>query len=239
MEEKDKNKTKGISATRYATYIYAAMAICVVTVIAVSIFAMSYDYGDISTPMVSLPNNSVGEVIQNPSESSRPGKPVDNPQSDIDDTFEEPSDVDAATTTYQYPVTGEVIKKFTVTSLIASKTMKDYRTHSGIDIAAKIGTAVVAYTDGVITAISNDPLMGKTVEIAHSYGIKSVYMNLSETLANNIKVGSKVKTGDVIGAVGETACAEICDDPHLHFELMLDGVNIDPEKELNAITVNE
>ena len=60
----------------------------------------------------------------------------------------------------------------------------------------------------------------------------TVYANLSPTLAEGIAVGTELKTGDVLGYVGKTALSESADDPHLHFEMILDGKHIDPEQEL-------
>ena len=116
--------------------------------------------------------------------------------------------------------------------LVFSETMKDYRVHSGIDIAANVGTEVAAFTDGVITAVTNDYFNGTTVAITHEQGVVSYYMNLDSTLPDNIAVGLEVLAGQVIGKVGNTSRIEAKDAPHLHFELHVDGAAINPETEL-------
>jgi len=109
-----------------------------------------------------------------------------------------------------------------------SVAMNDYRTHMGIDIDSGVGVNVKAVSDGVISEIYDDPLMGKTVVIDHPDNIRSIYMNLQELLPKNITVGAKVKGGDVIGGVGETALIEISDVPHLHLEMKKAGNYVDP-----------
>ena len=83
-----------------------------------------------------------------------------------------------------------------------SATMKDYRTHSGVDIVGEEGAEVLAYTAGTVKEIYDDVLMGRTVVIEHEYGLVSYYMNLAETMPEGIEAGAQVKAGDVIGYVG-------------------------------------
>ncbi len=212
---------------RYASYIYAALALCVLTVLAVSIISAANTTPNID---ISFPDVSVPSVIV---DTSKPDIPVQNEQSGVTDDVSEPPVV--STIEFCVPCEGEIQKQHVVTKLVFSETMQDYRTHSGVDISAPIGTKVVAYSDGIVTGITDDPLMGKTVTISHKEGLKSVYQNLSTTLPDEITVGAEVKAGDIIGAVGESAIIESADNPHLHFEIFLDGKGIDPEKEINAI----
>jgi murein DD-endopeptidase MepM/ murein hydrolase activator NlpD len=228
MEEKTNENKKRFKfknkKIRVAGAIYIALAICVVTVMVLSIYSINTDFGDYSSDFsFSLPDMSVYE--SEPEDTSQ--LPVDNEESGI------PTNTDP---TYVLPVDGEIIKGYAVTSLLYSKTMKDYRTHSGVDIAGNVGDTVKCYSDGYITAIWDDPFMGKSVEVSHGYGLKSVYQNLSNQLPETIFLGAEVKTGDIIGAIGETAAVEGADDPHLHFELLLDGETIDCGKELQTLT---
>lgn len=122
---------------------------------------------------------------------------------------------------------GYLSKEFSSDVPVWSLTMEDYRIHSGIDIEADAGTAVLACADGVISAIYADPMMGQTIVIDHSGECKSVYKNLQTKLPEGIGVGSKVSVGEAIGYVGDTALIEISDSPHLHFEFQksLESVN--------------
>jgi murein DD-endopeptidase MepM/ murein hydrolase activator NlpD len=106
--------------------------------------------------------------------------------------------------------------------------MNDYRVHLGIDISSEIGAPVRAFSDGVIEKIYKDHFMGKTIVINHGNGLKSYYMNLSDTLPDGIAEGVTVTPGTLIGAVGETAMRECADSPHLHFEIRLNDKLVDP-----------
>lgn len=126
-----------------------------------------------------------------------------------------------------YPVEGEIILPFSDNKLIYSKTMNDYRVHSGIDIGAKVLSRVYATEDGVIESVKEDSLMGKTIIIDHLNGFKSIYKNLSST--EMVNEGDNVEKGDIISGVGESALVEIKEESHLHFELTKDGVTVNPQ----------
>ena len=70
--------------------------------------------------------------------------------------------------------------------------------------------------------------MGQTVEITHSEGCKTVYRNLSTKIPEGMKTGAKVSAGDTIGYVGDTSLTEISEEPHLHFEVWIDGATANP-----------
>lgn len=125
------------------------------------------------------------------------------------------------------PVEGELVKQYAKEKLLYSNTLKEWTTHLGIDIKADKTTVVKSSADGVIKSIKNDPRYGLTVVIEHSKGFSSVYSNL--LTAEFVVVGETVKAGQTIGTIGSTATFEILDDPHLHFEILKDGYNVDPE----------
>lgn len=124
------------------------------------------------------------------------------------------------------PVEGEQIREFAKDSLIYSETLEEWITHLGIDIKAERTTVVKAAEKGKILSIKNDPRYGLTIVIEHVNGFKSVYSNL--LTSEFVKEGEEVKKGQSIGTVGNSAPFEILDDPHLHFEILKDNVNIDP-----------
>ena len=59
-------------------------------------------------------------------------------------------------------------------------------------------------------------------------------MNLDSNIPESISVGKEIKAGEIIGAVGKTALVEVGDESHIHFEIKVGGVTIDPEKELDG-----
>jgi murein DD-endopeptidase MepM/ murein hydrolase activator NlpD len=128
---------------------------------------------------------------------------------------------------YTWPVKGEIISGYSLEVLAYDPTMGDWRTHSGVDIAAELGTPVLAFSAGTVESVAQDDLMGMKVTISHANGVKSIYANLAAK--PSVKAGDKVETGTVIGAVGNTAIAESSRPSHLHFEVSKDGVPVDPQ----------
>ena len=127
---------------------------------------------------------------------------------------------------FTIPVEGEVIKSFAKDSLIYSDTLEEWVTHLGIDIKADRTTVVNAAEEGTISSIKNDPRYGLTVVIEHTNGFKTIYSNLLTT--EFVSEGQVVEKGQAIGTVGNSASFEIVDEPHLHFEIIKDGENMDP-----------
>ncbi|MBO5727759.1 MAG: M23 family metallopeptidase [Oscillospiraceae bacterium] len=127
---------------------------------------------------------------------------------------------------YTWPVKGEVISDFSLEVLAYDQTMGDWRTHSGVDIAAEAGTRVLAMGNGTVSRVYEDDLMGTTVVIDHGQGLVSRYHNLTQR--PTVREGDQVVTGTVIGAVGDTAIVEVGRPSHLHLEVMLDERTVDP-----------
>lgn len=133
------------------------------------------------------------------------------------------------------PTIGNVSKGYTIDALVWSNTMEDYRTHDGIDICAGAGEGVMAAADGIVTEVYTHPMMGTTVVVRHDGDAESVYQNLAEDVA--VSVGDTVKSGEVLGAVGESALIEIAEEPHLHFALRVAGESVNPLDYISAATM--
>ena len=118
------------------------------------------------------------------------------------------------------------------TVLVFSPTMNDYRTHTAMDLTAKVGQEVVAVADGVVKNVWQDYFMGTCVAIEHSGNAVSYYKSLDPAVDEKIVIGASVKAGDVIGTVGDSAKNEVAQDPHLHFELMVNNKHVDPKKHI-------
>ena len=127
---------------------------------------------------------------------------------------------------FTWPVNGTVLADFSVDALAYDVTMGDWRTHSGLDLAAGVGTKVKAAAAGTVRSVGQDDLMGTVVTIDHGNGLVSEYANLAAT--PTVKEGDSVMTGDVIGAVGSTAAAESGQANHLHFAMYRDNKAVDP-----------
>lgn len=105
--------------------------------------------------------------------------------------------------------------------------------HSGVDFSAARGTPIYATGDGVIiTTARNLGGYGNEIEVDHGFGYVTKYAHLE---AFNVKVGQKVKRGELIGYSGSSGAATA---PHLHYEVIHDGIKVNPVhyffKDLNS-----
>ena len=94
--------------------------------------------------------------------------------------------------------------------------------HEGLDIAANTGTPVIVTADGIVSQVEYSPTYGNTVVVDHGYGYQTLYAHNSRNL---VKVGQRVKRGERIAQVGNTGMST---GPHLHYEVHLNGVPINP-----------
>jgi murein DD-endopeptidase MepM/ murein hydrolase activator NlpD len=87
------------------------------------------------------------------------------------------------------------------------------RLHAGVDIAAPLGTPVLAAADGVVTRAGTSPSYGRFVEVSHAGGLSTFYAHLKSAA---VDTGAPVKAGEPVGAMGSSGDST---GPHLHFEL--------------------
>lgn len=98
------------------------------------------------------------------------------------------------------------------------------RRHTGVDIKTKPNDEILAAFDGTVTMSQNYHGYGKCIRIKHNNGLETLYSHNSK---NYVKVGDKVKAGQVIALTGQTGRATTA---HLHFETRIDGQPFDPAK---------
>jgi len=95
--------------------------------------------------------------------------------------------------------------------------------HEGWDIGSRSGSAILATADGLVSVAGRERGYGKLVEIDHGYGVVTRYGHNSKNL---VKVGSRVKRGQLIALVGNTGRST---GPHLHYEVLLNNVPANPK----------
>ena len=135
--------------------------------------------------------------------------------------------VEVKTQKMKKPVQGSISKDFAKDKLVYSKTLEEWSTHLGIDIAANEGTDVVAALDGIVKQVIKDERLGITIILDHGNGLETIYKNIAtEKLVNT---GQKVTTGQTISKVSKGVGFEKLEQPHLHFEVLKSGVHIDPK----------
>ena len=161
--------------------------------------------------------------------------PVENPPIGDSGNDEKPPVEDAKPEpklSFIAPVSGTVSKNHSLEVPVFSLTLGEWRVHTGIDIACEEGASVFASEAGVVSGIYSDPMLGYTVEITHANDIKTRYSNLTGD-SSSLKVGDTVALGDKIGVVGDSSVSELAEEPHLHFEVLLKDVKVNPLDYIN------
>ena len=118
------------------------------------------------------------------------------------------------------PVEGPITSQFGIRRSYNGGPARSY--HEGIDYDAPPGAAVLAANDGQVALAEPLTVRGNAVIIDHGLGVHSGYYHLSEI---SVQEGQQVKKGDVVGKVGSTGLAT---GPHLHWEIRVSGINVDP-----------
>ena len=149
-----------------------------------------------------------------------------NKMTESNSKTEEKAETKTVELNFVKPVEGDIVRDFAVDSLVYSDTLQEWTTHTGIDIKADKTTVVKSAEAGIVKTIKNDPRYGLTVIVEHENGFQTVYSNL--LTSEFVVEGEKVEKGQSLGTVGNTGAFEIADEPHLHFEILKDSVQVDP-----------
>lgn len=160
-------------------------------------------------------------------------KKIKDAFSTLQGVFSGKSSVDTSTKTNSlmiWPVNGEVTSGFGEREdPITHQTVQ----HDGIDIAGKQGDPIKAALDGTVEKVGESSSLGLNVTIKHSSGIETVYGHCSEII---VKENQQVKQGDIIAKIGSTGEST---GPHLHFEVLKDGKQVDPTTMISSVTESE
>lgn len=219
---------------------YIVLFLCV-AVIGVSAYFL-FTGGKTNVDELSVPNNEIAQAIEpanDDPEMAAPPELAEEPAAEAEDeSLENATDNEetgswteqqaetAVTAQYIWPLEGEIDVPYSVAALIYNKKLGDWRTHDGVDIAAPLGTQVLAACAGQVESVTSDDMGGMTVVIQHAGGLRSIYSNLASV--PTVYAGDNVNTGEVIGAVGVTAPGETKENPHLCFKMTLDGQSVNP-----------
>jgi murein DD-endopeptidase MepM/ murein hydrolase activator NlpD len=98
--------------------------------------------------------------------------------------------------------------------------------HEGLDFTANTGTLIYAAGDGVVSFAERSGGYGNMVKVDHGSGLETRYAHAAKLL---VKVGQRITKGQVVAQVGSTGRST---GPHLHYEIRLNGVALDPRKYL-------
>lgn len=126
-----------------------------------------------------------------------------------------------------YPVPGKISSRF---GRRRDPLNGNMAFHSGVDIPSKFGTPIRATADGVVSYSGWTQKSGHVVVIEHGCGFTTIY---AHNKANTVKVGQKLKRGDIIGYLGSTGKST---GPHVHYEVWKDGRSVNPQKYMHGRT---
>lgn len=225
------------------SYILTAVALCLALVIITITAVIANRSKDTDEPIVKETEKSTVKL-----EETNPPKESDTQKES--ETQKKPSSTSGGSSSassklpsFSLPVSGTLTNKHDPELQIFSPTMNDYRVHLGIDIQSEENAPVYAAADGKISKIWVDTLMGYCVAIEHSGDCVTIYKNLSATLPEGIAEGVSVRSGQLIATVGNSAMVEVADEPHLHFEMTVADLAVDPleyfdEDAIKTITQN-
>ena len=210
----------------------AVLAACLIAVFVAGYIAIdrSLTY---TRPVEEPPSESRTEKVDKPQKgvTEKPASESEPEPSSSEKEDDKPANTTPEPTLLIWPVSGgTLMREYSADALVFSPTMQDWRTHNGVDIAAPVGTAVRAMAAGEVTAVREDEMLGRVIEIKHGSYVAS-YCNVQEGVA--VKAGDTVGIGDQIGGVGQQARLEIGDEPHLHLEVRKNGELIDPLSVMN------
>lgn len=201
---------------RNAYYLAFVLCLAVLVVITVSLIVSENSKGSLEV------NGGAQVETEKPSENE---KPSDEPSE------EKPSEEPKPTVIiFDMPVDGEIIKDYVGASVIYNQTLGVYTGHKGIDFGAEEGATVFCVYDGVIESVEISKINGTTITVDHGNGLKTVYNSIDPR--EELLEGASVKKGDALGYVSLNNKTEYLDGAHLHFEVLENGVKIDPSKYL-------
>ena len=233
-----REKLKNLKVNRTAVVSTCVLIVAVIIITAVAIASNRSKKDDI--PLDTSPNTEQTETVTPPADTEKDDPPK-TPTVTPEDTTSKP--VEDKLPSFVLPVSGALTKKHDPTLQVYSNTMNDYRVHLGVDIVTEANAPVYAAADGKVDRIWEDTLMGYCIAIKHSGNCYTIYKNLAETLPDGIAEGTSVRSGQLIASVGESAMVEVADEPHLHFEMTVADLGVDPleyfdEKALASLNID-
>lgn len=215
-------KNAGVSRATIITAVILVVAI--VTVVAVTV-ASNRSKDDEKTPLPKDTDKATEVPETDPPATEPPVTKAPETEAPNDDVV---APVDDELPSLSLPVKGVLLKEHDASVQVYSTTMNDYRVHLGVDVVTEENAPVYAAADGKISKIWEDVKMGYCVAIEHSGELVTIYKNLGEELPEGISEGVSVRSGQLIATVGNSAMVEIAEEPHLHFEMTVGGLSVDP-----------
>ena len=124
----------------------------------------------------------------------------------------------------------EVLKWYSDTELFYNSTLKQWESHRGVDLTSSVSNDVMSVLDGTVVDCSYSYQDGYCITIEHAEGLTTTYCSLKSN--NLVKEGDKVTKGQKIGEISASSANELAEGNHLHFQVKLNGKNVDPSNYL-------
>lgn len=235
--QKLKNTQTNRAAVITLVVLIAALVVTVAITVANNRVKKENPPADTDSPISDRVPEQNPPQTEPPANTDKPAEP-EKPSTNTGST-----NVENKLPSFLLPVSGALSKKHDPELQVYSSTMNDLRVHVGIDIVTDAAASVYAAADGKITRIWEDTRMGHCIAISHSGDCVTIYKNLSETLPDGIREGVTVRSGQLIASVGESAMIELAEEPHLHFEMTVGDLMVDPleyfdEKALESLSLD-
>ena len=216
-------KLKSLKINRTAVVGACVLLIAVIVIVSVAVATNRAKKNEVELP--DTPDTSKNKVETTAPETTAPET---EPEETKKPASTNASQVENKLPSFVLPGSGAISKKHDPTLQVFSNTMKDYRVHLGIDIVTDASAPVYAAADGKVDKIWEDPLMGHCIAVKHSGDCYTIYKNLAAELPEGIAEGTSVRAGQMIATVGESAMVEVAEEPHLHFEMTVADLSVNP-----------
>lgn len=220
---------------------YLALALCILAAAASSFWAIrgvmerfgpdaASGIEQEGTQQWDLPDVQVEQKVNDvPEPSARPSQPSSS-ASGSGEAPAQASDsgeaVNAPAPSFARPVEGQISQAYSGDELVYNETLKDWRTHNGVDIACAADATVKSAVAGTVCNIYEDGMWGQIVEV-EAGELTWRYAGL-DAASLQVAVGDAVGVGQTLGKIGEVM-AETAAGPHLHLEVLKGGNRVDPE----------
>ena len=129
---------------------------------------------------------------------------------------------------FAVPVGGQysIMKEFSATELQYNVTLNRWEAHKATSLAAALGTPVLATYAGTVTSVSSNNSYGTVITIDHGDGLRTIYSGVDANVL--VSSGDRIEKGQRIASVGRTAVIFEKDPPHVHIQVLRNGVKINP-----------
>ena len=235
MKEKENTSTATSTKSKKRMMYSIIIAVCALLLIAATVLTVYFvtnSRSDIleQPPIDQNPPDDQGEP-ENPDDPAGPGtQEPENPEGPSKPGGNNPSEDNKPSggerVAYVKPVDSTECS-VEYEAVYNNTSLDRWYKHMAIDYVAEAGTPVFAMADGVVKEISMESVLGNYIVLEHDGGLTTLYRFVEPV--SNLQEGDTVKQGQTIATVAEAYGTEYKDGTHLHLEMKLNGVSVDPK----------